>query len=177
MPIPGSLAQLGQIAQLAYVPSDWDTTLNYWTKTMGVGPFYLFENIGLENMRYRGKPSDARFTLAIAYWGDMQIELVRAENDGPAHYNGEYAVKDQLNHVLIFVDDWDATMKAVEKSGAEVIVSGDFGGGKVVYVDPGSGPGGLIEILMPGPGSADLFAMIKAASVDWDGSEPVRRLG
>ncbi len=177
MPMPGSIAQLGPIVQLAYVPSDWDATINYWTKTMGVGPFFLFENIALDDMRYRGQPSDARFTVAIAYWGDMQIELVRAENDGPAHYNGEYGVKDQLHHVLIFVDDWAATLRAVEEAGAEVIVSGGFGGGNVVYVDPGSGPGGLIEIMKPGEGSEDLFAMMKAAAVDWDGSEPVRKLG
>jgi methylmalonyl-CoA/ethylmalonyl-CoA epimerase len=177
MPKPGSLSHLGPIAQLAFVPSDWEATLAYWTQTMGVGPFFLFENIALDNMRYRGQPSHARFTVAIAYWGDLQIELVRAESDGPAHYNGEYGVKDQLHHTLIFVDDWDATLRAIEAAGAEVIVSGTFGGGNVVYVDPGSGPGGLVEIMKPGEGGDDLFAMMKAASVNWDGSNPVRTLG
>jgi methylmalonyl-CoA/ethylmalonyl-CoA epimerase len=172
-----SIAALGPIAQLAYVPSDWDAALDYWTKTMGVGPFFLFENIALEDMRYRGEPTDARFTVAIAFWGDVQIELVRGENDAPGHYNGEYGVKDQLHHVLIMVEDWDATLRAVAESGAEVIVSGEFGGGKVVYVDPGAGPGGLVEIFKPGEGADALFDMIKSAAQNWDGSDPVRKLG
>lgn len=177
MPLPGSLSSLGPIEQLAYVPSDFDATVKYWTETMGVGPFFLIENIHLDGMTFRGKPTDAKFSVAIAYWGDVQIELVRAENDAPAHYNGEYANHDKLNHVLVFVDDWEATMRTVEAAGAEVIVGGSFGGNNVVYVDPGAGPGGLIEILQRGKGGPDLFGMIKAAGVDWDGNEPVRRLG
>ncbi len=177
MPLPGSIAALGPIVQLAFVPSDWDATLEYWTKTMGVGPFFLIENVALEDMRYRGDPSDARFTVAIAYWGDVQIELVRADNDSPAHYNGEYGVKDRLHHVLIMVDDWAKAERAIAEANAEVIVSGKFGGGDVAYVDPGSGPGGLVEIIVPGAGGPELFAMMKAASVDWDGSDPVRKLG
>ena len=177
MPLPGSIAALGPIAQLAYVPSDWDGALEYWTGTMGVGPFFLIENIALDDMRYRGEPTTARFTVAIAYWGDVQIELVRADNDAPAHYNGEYGVKDRLHHVLIIADDWAKVEQAIAAAGAEVIVSGRFGGGHVAYVDPGSGPGGLVEILVPGEGGPGLFAMMKAASVDWDGSDPVRKLG
>lgn len=61
--------------------------------------------------------------------------------------------------------------------GGEVIVSGGFGGGKVAYVDPGAGPGGLIEIFLPGEGMAELFATIRQAGIGWDGSDPVRRLG
>jgi hypothetical protein len=177
MPKSGTIANLGPIVQLAFVPSDWEGTLAYWTQTMGVGPFFLFENIALDDMRYRGQPSDARFTVAIAYWGDVQIELVRAENDGPAHYNGPYGVKDQLHHTLILVDDWGTALSAMAEADVEVIVSGTFGGGNVVYVDPGSGPGGLVEMMEAGQGVTDLFAMMKAAAVDWDGSDPVRTLG
>jgi hypothetical protein len=174
---PGTIAGLGRIEQLAFVPSDFDAAIEHWTQTMGVGPFFLIENIHLDDMQYRGEPTDARFSVAIAYWGDVQIELVRAENDAPAHYNGEYAVPDRLNHVLQIVDDWDVAVRAVEKAGAEVIVSGGVNGGKVMYVDPGYGPGGLVEILCPVQGGAGLFDMIKAAAANWDGSDPVRKLG
>lgn len=177
MPRPRSIAHFGPIEQLAFVPSDFDAAIEYWTQTMGIGPFFLFEGLKLDDMRYRGKSTDAAFTVAIAYWGDVQIELVRGDNEAPAHYNGEYGVKDRLHHVLQIVDDFDAAMAAFAAVGGEVIVSGGFGGGKVAYIDPGAGPGGLVEILEPGEGAAELFAMIKRASVDWDGSEPIRRLG
>lgn len=177
MPQADSIALLGDIAQLAFVPTDFEGAIEYWTGTMGVGPFFLFESIALEEMRYRGEPTEARFTVAIAYWGEIQIELVRAENDAPAHYNGEYGVRDRLHHVLILTEDFAATEKALADVGAETIVSGLFGGSRVVYADPGAGPGGLVEILEVNQDALDLFAMMKDAARGWDGSAPVRRLG
>jgi methylmalonyl-CoA/ethylmalonyl-CoA epimerase len=50
-------------------------------------------------------------------------------------------------------------------------------GGEVIYVDPGGGPGTMVEILKPGPGSREFFAMIRDAARGWDGSDPFRRLG
>ncbi|KPM15037.1 VOC family protein [Citromicrobium bathyomarinum] len=177
MPKPGSLTALGPCEQLAYVPSDFDAALKYWTETMGVGPFFLFENITLENMRYRGEPTDARFSVAMAYWNDIQIELFRPENDAPAHYNGEYGVKDRLHHTLVIVEDFEAAKKAVGDAGAEIIVEGTFGGARVYYVDPGAGPGGLLEILEKSEQGEQLFTMMRDAARDWDGHEPLRTLG
>ena len=90
--IERGLARLGPVMQLAWLPDDFDAALRHWTGTMGVGPFFLLENIKLEDMRYRGAPTDAVFSLALSYWGDTQIELIRPENDAPSIYCGEYAV-------------------------------------------------------------------------------------
>ena len=35
-----SIARLGPIMQLAFVPADFGAALDYWTKVMGVGPFF-----------------------------------------------------------------------------------------------------------------------------------------
>ena len=174
----GPIKALGDIIQLAYLPSDFDATLKYWTETMGVGPFYLMENVQLGEMKYRGVPTTSVFSIAIAYWGDIQIELVRAENDAPSIYTGEYAVKDRLHHVCIFVESIVQARQACAAIGAEVLVEGKVGdSGEVIYVDAGGGPGHVIELLQPMAGSEGLFQMIKDAARDWDGSEPLRPLG
>jgi len=178
MPGIGPIKALGDIIQMAYLPEDFDATLRYWTETVGVGPFYLMENIQLGEMRYRGEPTDARFSIAIAYWGDIQIELIRPENDAPSIYSGEYAVKDRLHHICIFVDSIADARRACAEAGAEILVEGKVGdSGEVIYVDAGGGPGHVIELLQPMAGSEGLFAMIKDAARDWDGSEPLRKLG
>lgn len=178
MPKSGSLAATGEIMQLAYLPKDFDAAVEYWTQTMGVGPFFLLENIRLGDMKYKGKPTDAVFSVAIAYWNDIQIELVRPENDAPAHYSGEHAVHDRVQHVCIVVDDIADAYAAVEAAGAEIIVDGKVGKtGAVIYADPGFGPGGVVEYVQLDTGGAEFFAMMKAAARDWDGSEPLRRLG
>jgi len=80
------LSRLGPVMQLAWLPPDFDAAVRYWTEVMGVGPFFLMENIQLNDMRYLGQPTDAVFSLALSYWGDTQIELIRPENDAPSIY-------------------------------------------------------------------------------------------
>lgn len=174
----GGLSRLGPVMQLAWLPEDFDAAIKHWTEVMGVGPFFLLENIELANMRYRGAPTAAKFTLALSYWGDVQIELIRPENEEPSIYSGKYAVRDRLHHVCLLVDDIADAYAACAEMGAEIIVEGDVGdSGKVIYADPGMGPGNLVEMLQPQPGTADLFAMIRQTATGWDGTEPVRRLG
>ena len=175
---PGPIKALGDIIQIAYLPADFDGALRHWTETMGVGPFFLMENVRLGEMRYRGQPSDAVFSIAIGYWGDIQIELIRAENDAPSIYTGEYAVTDRMHHVCIFVDSIADARKACAEIGAEILVEGKVGDtGEVIYVDAGGGPGNVVELLQPIKGSEGLFAMMKQAARDWDGSDPLRKIG
>jgi len=172
------IADLGEVMQLAFVPKDFDAAIKHWTEVMGVGPFFLMEGIHLEGMTYRGEPTDAVFDLALAYWGDIQIELIRPRDNHPSIYSGEYAdVDGGPHHVCILVDDIEEAYRVCGEQGAEIVVEGSLGDSRVIYVDPGSGPGGLVEILQQGEGGPGLFAMIKQAGKGWDGSEPLRSLG
>ncbi len=176
--IDKTIASLGPVMQLAFVPTDFDAAIKHWTTVMGVGPFFLMENIRLDDMKCMGEPTDAVFTLALAYWGDMQIELIRPENDAPSHLSGEYGVRDRLHHTCLLLDDIQDAYAACEKHGAKILVEGRVGDeGAVIYADPGGGPGHVVEMLQTQPGTHELFAMIKQAGVDWDGSDPVRKLG
>mgnify|MGYP005872641859 CR=1 FL=1 len=172
------VSELGEVMQLAFVPKDFDAAVKHWTQVMGVGPFFLMEGIHLEGMKYKGEPTDAAFDLALAYWGDIQIELIRPRDNHPSIYSGDYAeVNDGLHHVCILVEDIHEARRVCTEQGAEIVIEGALGDSKVIYVDPGSGPGGLVEILQQGADGPRLFAMIKQAGEGWDGSEPVRSLG
>jgi hypothetical protein len=178
MALVSGIGGLGPVMQLAWLPQDFDAAINHWTQVMGVGPFYLMENIALENMTYLGAPTDAVFSLALAYWGDMQIEMIRPENDAPSIYNGKYAVRDRLHHVCLLTDDIAHARQICVDQGGEIVIEakvGDDGG--VIYMDPHSPGGHLVEILRPSTGSEGLFDMIKQAGIGWDGMDPLRKLG
>jgi methylmalonyl-CoA/ethylmalonyl-CoA epimerase len=167
---------IGPVMQIAFAPKDFDAAVRYWTETMGVGPFYLMENIQLGEGRYLGEPSDFVFSIAIAYWGEMQVELIRPENDAPNMYQGQEG--GALHHTCVLTDDIEKARQIAEASGARILVEGKVApDGAVIYVDTGNGPGSIVEILQLSTGGDGLFAMIKAASVDWDGSDPLRKLG
>jgi methylmalonyl-CoA/ethylmalonyl-CoA epimerase len=169
------ISAIGPVMQIAFVPTDFDAAIAHWTEAMGVGPFFLIENIQLEEMRYLGEPSDYIFTIALAYWGDMQVELIRQKNDAPSIYRG--CEGGGLHHTCVLTDDIAKAHDTALAAGATILVEAKVGDdGAVLYVETGGGPGSIVEILQPASGSDGLFAMIKAASVGWDGSDPVRKL-
>ena len=171
------IASIGPVMQIAFVPDDFDAALRHWTEVMGVGPFFLIENLTLEEMRYLGQPSDCRFTLALAYWGDVQVELIRQENDSPSIYR-DRSNGGAMHHVCILTDDIASAKAIALASGAELLVEATVGtDGGVFYVDTGGCPGGIVEVLQPASGSSAFFDMMRAAAKDWDGSDPVRKLG
>ncbi len=172
------ISAIGPVMQIAFVPKDFDAALAHWTQVMGVGPFFLMEHIALEDLHYMGRPADTVFSLALAYWGDIQIELIRPETPGPSLYSGRHGERgDTLHHSCILTDDIVAAKRIAEAAGATMLVEAKVGDtGAVFYCDTGGGPGSIVEVLQPATGMRDLFAMIKAASVGWDGSEPLRKL-
>jgi methylmalonyl-CoA/ethylmalonyl-CoA epimerase len=170
------LSAIGPVMQIAFVPDDFDAAIAHWATVMGVGPFFLIENIKLPDSLYLGQPNECVFSIAIAYWGDVQVELIRQENDAPSIYRG--AEGKGLHHTCVLTEHIDAARATAEAAGAKVLVEGRVDpDGAVLYVDTGGGPGSIVEILQPATGTLGLFEMIKASSQGWDGSDPVRRLG
>ena len=173
-----TLAQLGEVMQIAYVPKDFDAALRFWTETMGVGPFYLQPNLSIPTLRYMGQPTDAVFSVAIAYWGDIQIELIEQHNDGPSIYKDwRDAGHEGVHHSCIIVEDIEEARRVAEAAGMTVAQEIPADGWGVLYVDTGGGPGTIVEIIQPNEGMLGRFARMKADSIGWDGSDPLRRFG
>lgn len=172
--IASRIADLGSVMQLAYVPADLDAALAWWTGTMGAGPFFWMGHLELENVRFRGAPSPIDFSVAIGYWGDIQIELIVQHNEAPSIYREwRDAGHEGLHHVCITVDDLDEARRVVGAAGGSIVQElGLPGGGGALYVDCGGGPGTLVEMLCL-PSYAG-FEMMREASRGWDGSDPVR---
>jgi len=174
--VPGSVAQLGDIMQMAYVPGDFEGALKFWTET--IGPFFAIEHVKLDRMRYLGKPAEVDFSMMLGYWGDMQIELIRQHNDSPSIFKTWLDEgREGLHHVCVLVDDM---VNAREISNApHVSVAQEAwvpGGGEVIYLKTVGGPVAFIEVLKPAPGTREFFKMMREAHRAWDGSQPVRRL-
>ncbi|MEM8918246.1 MAG: VOC family protein [Pseudomonadota bacterium] len=174
---PATLAKLGTIMQISYVPDDYDAALEYWTSKMGAGPFFHTEGVQVENVKFHGEPSDIQFSMAIGYWGDIQVELIRPDNDAPSMFR-EWREKglQGVQHLCLIVDDLADARALTEEAGGEVIqeVSLPGGVGGAFYADYGGGPGTIIEYLqIPQPG-LDGFEAMRQAHFAWDGTtDPV----
>lgn len=171
------VSHLGTVMQLAFCPKDFGAAVRFWTETMGVGPFFMRGPVSFPGLLYRGQPSDISFSLAIAYWGDIQIELIEQHNDAPSIYK-DWADKgmEGLHHICIVVDDIHAARAQCVEQGHSIEQELYYEGGGAIYVDAGGGPGMLTEMVQLSPEQATRFASYQRAAQDWDGSEPLRRL-
>src|SRR4051812_6252876 len=120
-----TLASLGPIMQLAFVPADFDACLKFWIETMGAGPFFLIEHVKLENLKYRGAAADIDFSMVVGYWGDLQIELIRQHNDTPSIYSTwRKEGREGLHHVCLLVDEMAKARRVCTEAGCDVLQEG-----------------------------------------------------
>lgn len=174
----GGPARLGEIMQMAYVPRDFDAALAFWTEQMGVGPFFVRQNVTFERALYRGAPAEITFDMALSYWGDIQIELIRPLGEASGIFS-EWLRDDGagLHHVCVVVDDIGQARAAAEAAGHALLQEAWMPGGvgEAIYVDTGGGPGTIVEYIQLAPPLLAGFAAMKAAARAWDGSESVRQ--
>ena len=163
--------------QMCWVVPDLDAAIDRWVTTAGVGPFFWFDEVVATDGRHRGKPADfPASTAAIAYAGDMQIELVCQENDEPGVFRdlfprGQYG----LHHLALICDDYEAERDAYVGTGAELAFEAYIGDARTAWVDTSPTLGFMVELLEPSRSRARGFAAMRAAAEAWDGKDPITR--
>ena len=169
---------LPPLFQLGYVPRDIESALGYWTRAMHVGPFFRLSNIPYEKVIFRGEETTVDCSLYIAYWGEIQIELVEQHCGSPSLYK-EWLGRggEGLHHVCHTVDDLEQARVDAIARGGRVEQELQFADGGGIYVDFGGGPGTILEILQAPPQSKPLFEMMRSAAIGWDGTNPLRPIG
>jgi methylmalonyl-CoA/ethylmalonyl-CoA epimerase len=175
--VPQRIADLGQIMQLAFVPSDFDATLKFWTGAMGAGPFFVIEHDKPEWAYYRGQRTEPDLTLAIGHWGDMQIEIIQQHNEAASPYRDwRLGGGEGLHHTSILIDDMAKARAVCAQVGAEPVYHGSAGNAEWIYVDTGGGQGTIVEMLRHTPATRANMLRIRDAARDWNGLDPIRSI-
>jgi hypothetical protein len=168
----------GEIRQNGYVVRDIEAAMKHWTERLGVGPFFYFDRVPIEEFRYRGEPSPLEVSIALANSGALQIELIQQRNDAPSMYRDFLAREPRggLQHVSYWTPTFDADFDRLAEAGYVVGQSGQIGkGGRFVYFDTEADPGTVVELSEISGGKGHFFEKIASEARSWDGSEPVRR--
>ena len=169
----------GGFSKLCWVVPDIHAAMDAWLRIAGVGPFFVFDKVIFDEPRYRGMPTECvDITAAMAQAGDFQLELVSQNDRRPSFFRDVVAAgRTSLHHMARYCDDYDAELAAHTQAGATVAFCGLMMGSRVCWLDAQPGLGFMIELIEKNERIAAVFDSIKASALDWDGSEPVRRLG
>jgi hypothetical protein len=168
-------SEFGEIMQFGYIVDDIEAAAADWVKHFGTGPFYSLDRISMEQYYYRGVQTPVELQLAFAYWGSIQIELIRPLCDADTLYaRALRSSPGRLNHCATVVSDIDALLESRQLHG-RVIQSGQMPTGlKFVYLEEYL-PGGLhLELIEAQESTLAAFAGMEKLARNWDGRDPVR---
>lgn len=162
-------APYGTFNQVAYMVPDLNAAIDWWTGAMGVGPFFIFPAFDVEAGDYRGEPHVAQFGAAIAYSGDIMVELI--EPRGPSIFQEFLADgRKGVHHLCAFTKDMAETEAWILAKGGTRLQGARYGdGSELAYYAMTGDESIILEIAALKPEVLGLFAAIKAASAVWDG--------
>ena len=167
----------GKVRQNGYVVRDIEAAMTHWTQVLGVGPFYYIERVQMDWFRYRGQPSQAEVSIALANSGDLQIELIQQRNDAPSLYRDFLGSgREGLQHMSYWTTNYQADFERFVSLGFQIGQEGQIGGpdGRFVYFDTETHPGTVIEVSDISGSKGAFFERIRQAAANWDGSRAIR---
>ncbi|HYG88151.1 MAG TPA: VOC family protein [Azospirillum sp.] len=166
----------GQIRQAGYVVKDIEAAMDYWSRVLGIGPWFYNERVPIRKYTYRGEPYEVHNSVALANSGPLQMELIQTRNDAPSMYRDfQQAGRTGLQHVAYWTESFDDDLARLTEQGFQVVMSGEVGErGRFVYFDTEYHPGTVIELSEVAGPKGKMFDLIRNASADWDGRDPVR---
>lgn len=165
------------VFQNAWVVADFDKALEYWTKVMGVGPFFFTDYQSSPDLLYRGSAGNLAMRVAWAQAGDAQIELIDPQSPEPNVYRDLVpAGQTRFHHVCLWSHDYDADLAAMEAAGYATAMASGPAPSKFAYFDTSAENGHMIEILEHGGEIMALFDGVRRHAENWDGSRPLREL-
>ena len=163
----------GEVRQNGYVVRDIEAAMRHWTEVMGIGPFFYFEDVPIEDFLYKGEPSNPKASIALANSGSLQIELIQQRNDAPSMYMDFLnAGHEGMQHMSYWTETFDADLDRLLGLGYTVGQSGWIGNkdtGRFVYFATEQHPGTVLEISDITGVKGSFFTHVRDTCAAWDG--------
>jgi hypothetical protein len=98
------------IVQIAYFVNDARKSAKKMSKQFGAGPFFFIPRIELAWGKLRGEDCNFLHSSAFGQWGDVMVEFVQQDEEGPSPFRELYAPGEEgIHHVAMMVDSMEQT--------------------------------------------------------------------
>jgi len=166
----------GSVLELCQVVRDIDAALDHWTRTIGAGPFFLFDVPVLPGQIYRGRPTEVSMRVAFGFSGGLLIELLQQTNATPSVFTEMLDARgDGYHHVMLRVP-YDEGVARLSSQGHDIAFSGRMPGGeRFCLFDTRKADGGYVELMEISFAMEESLERMYRAHLGWDGTtDPVR---
>jgi hypothetical protein len=168
---------MGGICQVAYVVEDLHQGMRDFSEKFDMGPWFYSDEYKLQTAKYRGKPTDMKMGLALAFSGHMCFELITPD-DKPSVYRDVIDVRGYGYHHLGYATvTFDKDVERYSKMGYELAFEGSTPRGiRFAYFDTTRDMPGMLELIEFNETQNKFLKLMQDASINWDGKEPARKL-
>jgi hypothetical protein len=165
------------VRQIAYFVPDVTVAARSHSALFGSGPYFVAEHIPLASCKYRGQPGELDHTSAYGQWGEVMVEFVQQNNPGPSVFRDMYPKAGQqgMHHVALIVPQMDQVIRDLEAAGHALGLYAVVKSGiPFAMMDFVASHGHFVELYEPTEGLLGFYDLVKSASLNWDGKEPIR---
>jgi nucleotide-binding universal stress UspA family protein len=167
----------GPIHHLGYVVEDLEATAQRLVDELGAGPFIVLRDVSFERVTSNGQAATFEHDSAFGQCGAMPIEVMQLRRLEPERVREGFSQSPpQLHHTAYVVapERLAEAREDLERRGLPVFLHATSGDIDSTFHDAAHTTGHHIEVHADSQGLRDFFAMIHSASVEWDGSDPLR---
>ncbi len=162
---------------IGYVVSDLRAGVTRFSATTGAGPFFAMEHIIFDEVTYRGEPAVYDHSSAFGQWGSILVELTEVHDAQPPGLRDALVGPGRgVGHVAWLADSLEDEMGRLGDAGLSPFHAGRTGPASAVWFDASPLFGHPVEVLERREELERFYAMVRDASRDWDGSQPLRVL-
>ncbi|WP_196221772.1 VOC family protein [Sphingobium sp. CAP-1] len=168
-----------RITQLAFASRDLDASLRFYSRHLGIGPWFVLPIARFSETRFHGQPCAAQVRVAFANSGGMEFEMVHQLDDTPSiwsHFLGNGPERERFHHVCERTHDFTASEQRLLAEGYAPVMQGATVRGRFAYFTHADMAGTYLELLESTPSREAMYAHILRHGQGWDGREPIRPL-
>jgi len=168
------------IIQIAYTVADIEKEMRRYSDLLRIGPWFLIGPFVPAKGVYRGMQTSMRISLAVAFAGEVMIELIEQHDEQPSVYRETLAAHGShgFHHWAIGARNFEATVMLYKARGyAEVFSDLSPRGVRIVYLDASPDLPGMLEIIEMTADVEEQYRTMYQAAREWDGkTHTVHRL-
>ena len=168
--------QDNSIIQIAYSVADVEQGMRQYTDLLHIGPWFLVGPFVPPKGIYRGAPTKARFSLALAYSGELMVELIQQHDKEPSVFQETLRARGThgFHHWAIGARDFETVTAQYRSRGYQEAFTDTAPaplGCRVIYFDTGRDLPGMLEVIEISRGAEEVFHQMYQAAQDWNGKD------
>jgi hypothetical protein len=166
------------IIQIAYSVADVEEGMREYTELLHIGPWFLIGPFVPPKGRYRGAPTKAHFSLALAYTGELMVELIAQHDNEPSVFQETLKARGShgFHHWAVGARDFEKTAAHYRSRGYQEAFSDTAPeplGCRVIYFDTGRDLPGMLEVIEINTPTEEVYRKMYQAAQEWNGKDHI----